>query len=175
MTGWEITGAIPDYSKFVLVGAHHTSNWDFIYGLSAAFIFRLKISWMGKDSLFRPPLGFIMRALDGIAVDRSSHHDVVTQIAQQLKHADKLVVAIAPEGTRKKMNHWRSGFYWIAKQAQVPIVCAYLDYEKKQVCVGLSIVPGDDVKQDMDRIREFYKDVAAEIPGKVTPVRLRDE
>lgn len=175
LSGWDVVGKVPENSSFVLVGAHHTSNWDFIYSLLAAFIFRVKISWMGKSSLFRWPVGGFMRALGGIAIDRSSPHGVVSQIARQLMHADKLVVMIAPDGTRKKTEHWKSGFYWIARKAQVPIVCAYLDYEHKQAGIGLSIIPGDNVKADMDRIRGFYANIPAKHPDKVTPVRLRDE
>lgn len=175
LTGWDVIGQVPQASNFVLIGAHHTSNWDFIFGLCATYVFRLKASWMGKDSLFRWPFGYVMRALGGIAVDRSSPHGVVSQIVQQLKNTNGLVVMIAPEGTRKKKENWKSGFYWIARQAQVPIVCGYLDYERKQACIGLSMQPTDNVEQDMDRIREFYEDVIARKPEKVTPVRLRDE
>lgn len=175
ITGWDVVGEVPKDSSFILVGAHHTSNWDFIYSLTAAFIFRVKISWMGKHTLFKRPYGFVMRALGGIPVDRTSPHGVVSQMANQLRNADSLVVMIAPDGTRKKMQHWKSGFYWIAREAQVPVVCAFLDYERKQAGIGLSILPGDDVEADMDEIRAFYKDVAAKFPEKMTPVRLRKE
>lgn len=175
LTGWDVIGQVPPATNFVLIGAHHTSNWDFVLGLCATYVFRLKVSWMGKDSLFRWPFGYVMRALGGIAVDRSSPHGVVSQIVQQLKHSNGLAVMIAPEGTRKKKENWKSGFYWIARQAQVPIVCGYLDYERKQACIGLSILPSDNVEQDMDRIREFYQDVIPRKSEKVSPVRLRDE
>ena len=175
VTGWSVVGELPPDKKFVLVGAHHTSNWDFPFGLGAMFIFRLKVSWMGKDALFKWPLGIIMRSLGGIAIDRSHHHGIVGQTAEQLKNAEQLVFLIAADGTRKKMEYWKSGFYWIAHKAQVPIVCGYLDYARKQACIGLSFMPTGNVKQDMDRIRDFYKNVKGRKPEKQTPVHLHDE
>lgn len=175
ITGWNVVGELPPDKKFVLVGAHHTSNWDFPFGLCAIFIFRLKASWMGKNALFIWPLGIVMRSLGGIAIDRSSQHGIVEQTAEQLKNTEKLVILLAADGTRKKMDHWKSGFYWIAYKAQVPIVCGYLDYARKQACIGLSFMPTGNVKQDMDRIREFYKDVRGRKPEKQTPVYLNDE
>lgn len=175
LTGWDVIGEIPQEKKFVLIGAPHTSNWDFPYGIGATFIFRLKTSWMGKDALFRFPLGIIMRSLGGIAIDRSSHHGVVGQTAEWLRNAETLVVLIAADGTRKKTEHWRSGFYWIALEAQVPIVCAYLDYSRKRACIGLSFMPTGDAKKDMDRIRDFYKGVHGKKPEQETPAWLVDE
>ena len=175
LAGWKVVGELPPDKKFVLVGAHHTSNWDLLFGLCGIFIFRLKASWMGKDVLFKWPLGIIMRSLGGIAIDRSSHHGVVEETAEQFKNAEKLVILIAADGTRKKMECWKSGFYWIAHKAQVPIVCAYLDYARKQACIGLSFTPTGNVKQDMDRIRDFYKNIKGRKPEKQTPVHLHDE
>jgi len=174
-TGWDVIGQIPEHKKFVLIGAHHTSNWDFPYGMAATHIYRLKTSWMGKDTLFKGSLGWFMRAMGGIPVDRSSPHGVVAQITSQLENVDKLAVLIAADGTRKKMDHWKSGFYWIAHRAQVPIVCGYLDYQKKQACIGLSLMPTGNVKRDMDLIRDFYRNVKGKYPDLETPVRLPNE
>lgn len=174
-TGWDVIGQLPDEKKFVLIGAHHTSNWDFIYALCGTFIFRLKASWMGKDALFKWPLGPVMRLLGGIAIDRDSPHGVVEQTANWLKKADRLVILIATEGTRKKVDYWKSGFYWIALKAQVPIVCSYLDYSTKRACIGLSFIPTGNIKKDMDRIREFYSGVQGRNPDQVTTVCLQDE
>jgi len=175
ITGWKAVGEFPPDKKFVLVGAHHTSNWDFPFGMSAIFIYRVKASWMGKDALFKWPLGFFMRSLGGMAINRSSQHGVVEQMAQQLKNADQLVIMLAADGTRKKMECWKSGFYWIAHKAQVPIVCGYLDYANKRACIGLSFVPTGNVKQDMDRIRGFFQNIEGRKPENQTPVRLSDE
>lgn len=130
---------------------------------------------MGKSSLFKWPLGILMRSLGGIAIDRSSHHGVVDQTAERLKNTEKLVILLAADGTRKKMDHWKSGFYWIAYKAQVPIVCGYLDYSSKQACIGLSLIPTGDVKRDMDKIRDFYKKIKGKKPEQQTPVYLNDE
>ena len=173
--GWDITGKVPEGEKFVLVGAPHTSNWDFPFTLATLYIFRLKISWMGKDTLFKKPFGTIMKWLGGIPIDRSSEHGVVDQIVKQFNESQKLVVTIAPSGTRKKRDHWKSGFYWIAYNAQVPILCGYLDYRRKKACLGLSFIPTGNLKKDMDRIRGFFKDVRGKNPELATRIRLLDE
>ena len=173
--GWDVIGRVPSGGKFVLVGAPHTSNWDFPFALATFYIFRLKMSWMGKDTLFKKPFGKIMKWLGGIPIDRSSEHGVVDQIVKQFNESRKLVVAIAPSGTRKKRDYWKSGFYWIAYTAQVPIFCGYLDYSRKKACLGLSFVPTGDIKKDMDRIREFFKGVRGKNPEQTTRIRLLDE
>jgi len=175
LMGWNVTGELPADKKFVLIGAPHTSNWDFVLGLSTTAIFRVKPCWLGKDTLFRGLPGILMRALGGIAIDRQHHNGVVGQMATALKQADRLVIMLAPSGTRKKMTYWRSGFYHIAHQANVPIVCGYLDYKKKRAHLGLSLLPTGDVGKDMDRIRDFYKGINAKYPEKSTPVKLLDE
>lgn len=173
--GWDVVGAVPPGGKFVLVGAPHTSNWDFPFTLAAAQVFRLKISWMAKDSAFWGPFGVVMRWLGGIAIDRSSRRGVVEQMAMRFKAAEKLVVAVAPCGTRSRRDYWKSGFYWIAHSAGVPILCAYLDYARKEACLGLSFVPTGDVVRDMDRIREFYEGVQGKKRELASRIRLVDE
>jgi 1-acyl-sn-glycerol-3-phosphate acyltransferase len=173
--GWEVIGEVPAGGKFVLVGAPHTSNWDFPFTLAAVHVFRLKISWMGKDSAFRKPFGGIMRRLGGIPIDRDSPQGVVGQMAERFKASEKLVVAIAPCGTRKKRDSWKTGFYWIAHTAQVPILCGYLDYGRKVACLGLSFVPTGDLTQDMERIRGFYEGVQGKHPALASRIRLAGE
>jgi 1-acyl-sn-glycerol-3-phosphate acyltransferase len=173
--GWNVIGQVPHGGKFVLIGAPHTSNWDFPFTLATLYIFRLKISWMGKDTLFKKPFGKIMRWLGGIPIDRSSEHGVVDQIVKQFNESRKLVVTIAPSGTRKKRDYWKSGFYWIAYTAQVPILCGYLDYSRKTACLGISFVPTGDIKKDMDRIREFFVGIRGKNPELTTRIRLLDE
>ena len=173
--GWDVTGQVPPGGKFVLVGAPHTSNWDFPFTLATLYTFRLKISWLGKHTLFKKPFGKIMRWLGGIPIDRSSEHGVVDQIVKQFNESQKFAVTIAPSGTRKKRDYWKSGFYWIAHTAQVPILCGYLDYSRKTACLGLSFVPTGDIKKDMDRIRGFFVDIRGKNPELATPIRLFDE
>jgi 1-acyl-sn-glycerol-3-phosphate acyltransferase len=173
--GWDVAGEVPPGGKFVLIGTPHTSNWDFLFGLAAIYIFRLKISWMGKDTLFKKPFGGFMKWLGGIAINRESEHGVVDQIVKQFRESQQLVIAIAPSGTRKKREYWKSGFYWIALTAQVPILCGYLDYGQKKACLGLSFIPTGDFKKDMDLIRKFYRGIQGKNPELVTKIRLINE
>lgn len=173
--GWDVVGQLPAGKKYVMIGAPHTSNWEFPFGLSALYIYRIKVSWIGKESLFKRPFGGFMRCLGGIAVNRDSPHGVVDQIVKQFEKSNRMAIAIAPPGTRKKSAYWKSGFYWIAHKAKVPIVCGYLDYAHKEVGLGLSFIPTGNVKEDMDRIRDFYKGIQAKYPEMATPIRLSDE
>ena len=172
---WDVVGQVTGGEKFVLIAAPHTSNWDLPFGLAALYIYRLKVSWMGKDTIFEEPFGGLMRWLGGIAINRDSRHGMVDQIAKLLKESRKLVIVIAPSGTRKRGEYWKSGFYWIAHKAQVPILCGYLDYGHRKACLGLCFVPTGNVKEDMDRIRNFYKDIQGKNPKVGSRIRLRDE
>ena len=129
--GWKIRGETPTYRKFVLIAAPHTSNWDFPFMLATAYAMRVRISWFGKHTLFIPPWGWFMRTLGGIPVDRRSPQTLVTQMAEKLKSSEDLVLAVTPEGTRNKVDIWKSGFYHIARESNVPIGLGYLDYDRK--------------------------------------------
>ncbi|MDZ7589393.1 MAG: lysophospholipid acyltransferase family protein [Rubrivivax sp.] len=157
-TGWTIEGALPAHAaKCVLIAAPHTSNWDLPYTLMVAFALRLNIRWMGKHSLFGPPFGAIMRWLGGIAVDRQRSTNLVTASAQAIQAADgPLQLVVPPEGTRGRTRHWKTGFYFIALQARVPIVMAYMDYERKLSGLGPVFTPSGDVELDMAEIKRFY-------------------
>ncbi len=174
-SGWDVVGQIPAGGKFVLIGAPHTSGWDLPFGLAAVHIFRLKVSWMGKHTLFRKPFGGVMSWLGGFAINRDSPHGVVDQVAQRFRDSRKLVVLIAPSGTRKKRDYWKSGFYWIAHAAQIPILCGYLDFKRKEACIGLSFVPTGEIKNDMERIREFYAGKQGKHHELETRIRLKEE
>ena len=173
--GWKFEGELPADGKFMLICAPHTSNWDFIYLLAIMFIFRIKVSWMGKHTLFKKPFGNFMKWLGGIPVDRTSTHGVVDQIAQRFAEQDDLIIAIAPEGTRHYKDHWKSGFYHIAYKAQVPLLLGYVDYEKKQAGSGPAFVPTGDVKKDMQVIRDFYQDIRGANPKDESRIVLREE
>ena len=175
VTGWRVTGTIPAGGKFVVIAAPHTSNWDFPFMLAVAAIFRLRLSWMGKHSLFKPPFGRLMRRLGGIPIYRDAQGGLVEQVVARFAQNDRLVVLVPPSGTRQKRDYWKSGFYWIANNAQVPLLCAYLDFSRKEAGLGLSFVPTGDLGADMDRIREFYADKVGKFPEQHTTIRLRDE
>ncbi len=157
--GWRTEGAAPDAPKYVVIAAPHTTNWDLPLGLLLAFPFRIRANWMGKDSLFRGPFGALFKWLGGVPIDRSKPHGVVAQMVEAFREHDKFVLIIAPEGTRKSVLYWRSGFYHIARGANVPIVLGFIDYARKAGGVGPIITPSGDIEADMEQIRAFYVNV----------------
>ena len=175
LSGWKIAGELPDTPKYVLIAAPHTSNWDLYYMLAIAFALRMKINWMGKDTLFRAPFGFILRWLGGVPIDRSKTNNIVAAMADEFSKHERLILAVPPAGTRGHRDYWKSGFYHIARIAQVPIVMGYLDYATKRGGFGGALTPGDDIAADMDRMRAFYGTVSGKFPDNESTVRLRDE
>jgi len=166
ITGWRTEDRVPAIPKFVLVAAPHTSNWDLPYALFVAFAIRAKIYWMGKDALFRRPFKGFFKWLGGIPVDRSKSQNVVAQMIRQFDQNDKLILTIAPAGTRKQVKQWKTGFYYIAEGANVPMVLGFLDYRRKVGGMGRVIYPTGDFGADMKAIRAFYDGVAGKYPQK---------
>ena len=164
LTGWTLAGQLPaDQPKCVLIAAPHTSNWDLPYTLMVAFALRIDIYWMGKAQLFRGPFGPLMRWLGGIAVDRSQSTNLVAASARAIREADgPLCLVVPPEGTRNKTRQWRTGFYWIAHEASVPIVMAYMDYPRKLSGLGPVFKPTGNIDADMAQIKAYY----AQFKGK---------
>ena len=173
--GWKIYGEAPSYSKFVFIAAPHTSNWDLPFMLATAYTLRVRISWFGKHTLFISPWGWLMRKLGGIPVDRRSPQSLVIQTAEKFRSSDYLVLAIPPEGTRRKVALWKSGFYHIASQSGVPIGLGYLDYERKLCGLGMFVIPSGNVKEDMNKIRAFYRNIRGKYPDLETEPRLQEE
>ena len=157
-TGWKLDGQLPaDQPKCVLIAAPHTSNWDLPYTLMVAFALRLNMYWMGKQQLFRGPWGPVMRWLGGIAVDRSQSTNLVSASAAAIRAADgAMCLVVPPEGTRSKTRQWKTGFYWIAHEAGVPIVMAYMDYPRKLSGLGPVFQPTGNVDADMAAIKAWY-------------------
>jgi 1-acyl-sn-glycerol-3-phosphate acyltransferase len=158
LTGWTLDGQAPaGHPKCVLIAAPHTSNWDLPYTLMVAFALRMNIHWMGKRQIFRWPFGGLMRWLGGIAVDRSQSTNLVAASAKALRDAEGSVhLVIPPEGTRSQTRHWKTGFYWIAHEAGVPIVLAYMDYPRKLSGLGPVFTPTGDIEADMLQIKAYY-------------------
>ena len=154
--GWRLEGALPDVKKYVIIGAPHTSNWDFPVALGLAFCYRVKMFWMGKHTLFRWPLGGLMRWLGGIPVNRSASQNLVAQAVAAMHASDELILAIPPEGTRQQVRQWKTGFYFIAQEAGTPIVLAFLDLKNKRAGFGPTLQPTGDLEQDMQTIKAFY-------------------
>lgn len=173
--GWKVAGGVPDTNKMIIVAAPHTSNWDLIFLLGAAFTFHLRINWLGKDSLFKTGFGWLMRWTGGIPVDRSKSNNMVASLAEDIGQRDSCAIVIPPAGTRARTEFWKSGFYWVARGAEIPLVCGYLDYAKKEAGLGLCFMPTSDVARDMDRLRDFYGEIVAKFPEKKSVIRLKDE
>ena len=158
LSGWKIEGCLPaDGSKSVLIAAPHTSNWDLPYTLMVAFVLRLHIYWMGKEQIFKPPFRGLMRWLGGIPVQREKSNNLVAASIDAIKAAcGPLQLIVPPEGTRSNTRYWKTGFYYIAVGAQVPIVMAYMDYKKKISGLGPVFQPSGDIEADMATIKAFY-------------------
>jgi 1-acyl-sn-glycerol-3-phosphate acyltransferase len=172
LVGWKLVDEIPPERKFVLIGAHHTSNWDWAVGFFMMAGLGLKPRWIGKDALFRGVAGPIMRWLGGIPVVRGARSNFVEQIADIYANSKELVIAIAPEGTRKYVDHWKTGFYHIAKAAHVSVAMGFLDYQKKICGIGGHFFPSENIKADMEILREFYLGVVGKFPENQGLVQL---
>jgi len=175
VTGWQPEGARPTAPRFVLIAAPHTSNWDLAYLLALAEIYELRVSWMGKHTLFRPPFGALFRALGGIAIRRHERADRVGAMAKEFAERERFALVVPSEATRGWAPYWKSGFYHIARRANVPIVMGFLDYRRRRGGFGPALLPSGDVTKDMDQIRAFYADKVGKFPAQFGPVRLREE
>jgi 1-acyl-sn-glycerol-3-phosphate acyltransferase len=164
LTGWRMAGTFPDVPRLVLIAAPHTSNWDFPLGIMVMYAAGFGVSFLGKDTLFRPPLGWIMRWLGGRPVNRAAAHGVVVESARAIREADRLILALAPEGTRKRVAQWRTGFYRIAERAEIPILLGYFDYPRKEVGFGPTIWPSGDLTKDLAEIQAFYRTKTGKYP-----------
>jgi 1-acyl-sn-glycerol-3-phosphate acyltransferase len=158
LTGWKVQGSLPpECAKSVFIAAPHTSNWDLPNTLMVAFALRLNIYWMGKEQIFKPPFRGLMMWLGGIPVNRQQATNMVAASADAITAADGPVqLIVPPEGTRSKVRYWKTGFYYIALGAKVPIVMAYMDYEKKISGLGPVFLPTGDIEADMLKIKAFY-------------------
>ena len=175
LTGWEAVGTTVTDEKAVLVAAPHTSNWDLAYLLAITRFMDIKISWLGKHSMFWWPLGPILRALGGIPIRRDHPEGVVEQIVRAFDEAEALCLTVTPEGTRGHAPYWKSGFYRIAKAAGVPIQLCFVDFAQRRAGFGPTLRPSDDVRADMDKIRAFYAGKTARYPDQAGEIRLREE
>lgn len=166
-TGWKFSGeSFPALERFVLIVGPHTSNWDFLVGLQAMYALGIRGTFLAKATLFRFPMGLLMRWLGGVPVDRSSNSDVVTQTAEVIRHSDRIIAVLAPEGTRKATSRWRTGFYWIAHKAGVPIVPVAFDYSTREVRVFPAFTSTGDVERDMPQLTALYGSHMALFPAQ---------
>jgi 1-acyl-sn-glycerol-3-phosphate acyltransferase len=159
LAGWHIEGTLPDLPKFVLIGAPHTSNWDFVLFLGVIFSLRANVRFMGKAELFRFPIGWFFRYCGGVPVDRKKSTGLVEQMVKASNESEKFILTIAPEGTRHHVQEWKRGFYHIAKSAGIPIVMAVVDGKHKTVRIGQVFQPTEDIEADMKVIQGFFTGV----------------
>ena len=164
LLAWRIEGEVPDLPKFVIAVAPHTSNWDFVVGIAAMFALDLRLAFLGKHTLFRGPFAPLLHAIGGIPVDRSSPHGVVAEAVGAFASMERRILALAPEGTRRRGATFKSGFLHIARGAHVPVLLAALDYEARAVRLGPCVQPGDDVEADRARIAAYFAGVRGKHP-----------
>lgn len=155
--GWRLAGTIPNVRQLVLIAAPHSSWWDGVWGLLFKIALGVDIAFMGKRELFIGPLGWLLRRLGGIPIERGATHGVVEQMVERFRTHPRLWLGIAPEGTRKQVARWRSGFWHIARAAGVPILPLYFDYPSKTIGFGPLFEPGADLQADLAVLRELYR------------------
>jgi 1-acyl-sn-glycerol-3-phosphate acyltransferase len=166
MVSWRVEGKLPDLPKFVLIGAPHTSNFDFLLFLGVIFSLRANVRFMGKEELFRPPHGWFFYYCGGVPVERKKSTGLVEQMVTACSETDKFILTIAPEGTRHHVTEWKRGFYHIAKSAGIPIVFAVVDGKRREVRIGQVFHPTDDVEADMKAIQGYFAGVIGVNPRR---------
>lgn len=175
LTGWKVTDPPPPLDKYVIVVAPHTSNWDVPAMLAVAAVCGINLNWVGKHTLFRWPLGWFMRWIGGVPIDRRARHNAVDQLAAEFDRQKQLKLVVPPEGTRSRAEYWKTGFYYIALKAGVPIVLAYGDYARREAGFGPTIHPSGDIEADMQIIKDFYEGMTGKYPEHFAPPRLKPE
>ncbi len=175
LLGWRLEGARPQLDRYVLIAAPHTSNWDFPLMLLFAAAYDIKVTWMAKHSLFRPPMGWVMKSLGGMPIVRHEKRNVVDSMVEAFQRTSRLVLVVPTEGTRTRAQHWKSGFYHIARQAGVPIVPSFLDFGSKRGGFGPPLELSGDVRLDMQYFRDFYLGMRGLHSENFGPIRLPEE
>ena len=166
LVGWRVEGTLPDLPKYILIGAPHTSNWDFVLFLGVIFSLRANVRFMGKAELFRFPVGWFFRYCGGIPVDRKKSTGLVEQMVKACNESERFILTIAPEGTRHRVAEWKRGFYHIAESAGIPIVMAVVDGRHKTVRIGQVFHPTEDMEADMKAIKSVFEGVAGIKPRR---------
>lgn len=172
-TGFRAAGRRPVERKYVLIAAPHTSNWDLVYMIALSYVFDIEISWLGKHTLFESALGPLLKRLGGLPVDRRSPQNLVQQAAARFAAADDLIIAVPPEGTRKHVEHWKTGFYYIALEAGVPIVPTVLDYKTRTGTMLAPFQPTGDLEADIAHLQALYQDAEGKHAHNKGQVRVR--
>ena len=166
LLGWS-DGGIPkiEHSKYIVVVAPHTSNLDFVFGILYAYRLGFKIRYFAKSQLFHWFTAWFFKLLGGMPVDRSKKNNLVSQAVEIINSYNNLIVGIAPEGTRKKTKKWKTGFYYMALEAKIPIALAFLDYKDKKAGIGKVVIPSGDIEKDFKIIEDFYATIHPKHPS----------
>lgn len=172
ISGWETVGEVPDLKKAVFIAAPHTSNWDGFWLLVYKVAINVEVRFLGKDTLFWWPLGAILKSFGAMPIDRSHAGNIVPQLIDAFEKEEHLFLALSPEGTRKWVPYWKTGFYRIAEAANVPIVLAFIDYKEKQIGIGPTIPAGQALNETLATIREFYSPFIGRRPEKQGPIEF---
>ena len=175
VAGWKTEGERPAADRYVIIAAPHTSNWDMPFMLAMAFVYDIPVRWMGKHTLFKAPFASFFKRLGGIPIVRHRPGGVVGQMVEHFENNDSLALMVPAEGTRSHVDYWKSGFYHIARGADVPVILSYLDVSKKVGGVGPAIELTGDFGADMDKMREFYAGMQGFRPENIGVIRLREE
>ncbi|SHJ73541.1 1-acyl-sn-glycerol-3-phosphate acyltransferases [Arenibacter nanhaiticus] len=165
LLGWKLIGGLHKVDKCVIIVVPHTSWHDFFLGLLVRRVMDEEINYIGKKSLFKPPFGWYFRWMGGVPIDRSKNNDTVKATAAVFQARQKFRLALSPEGTRKKVTDWKTGFYYIAKMAQVPIVLVAFDYGKKEIKISEPQYPTADKEADFIKYKSFFKGVKGKVPA----------
>lgn len=166
LNGWKAIAERPIPKKAVIIAAPHTSNWDFVYYIGLTRELGIETSFMAKRQLFRWPLGNFMRQMGGVEVNREAGGNYVQSMIDEFNRRDEFLLTIAPEGTRKSVGQWKTGFYHIALGAKVPLIIGMMDYAKKTGGLGVAFMPTGDYAADMARVEEFYRSTTPKHPDK---------
>ncbi len=173
--GWTIVGELPTHKKLVAIVAPHTSNWDGFWMLVYKVAFDIEVHFFAKHTLFWWPLGPVLRAMGAIPVDRAVSASMVQHVVKEFEERDRFWFGLSPEGTRKWQPYWKTGFYRIAKAANVPIVLAFIDYGKKRIGIGITLPENRTLDEDLKAIREFYAPYSGRLPERQGPIEFPPE
>ena len=173
LVGWHVDVIMPEEKKFIMIGAPHTTNWDLPLGLLCFWSVQIKITWVAKKQLFFGPLNYFFRKLGGIPVDRSIHTGFIKQIANQFDEHEEMIIGLTPEGTRSRSEYWKTGFYYIAQEANIPICLAYVDFPSRTIGFGKMLYPSGDIEKDFEIIKTFYQDKRGKFPEKQGAIRIK--
>ena len=171
--GWSVDKTSIQFANHIIIGAPHTSNWDFPLGVLCLLSLNVRFKWVAKDSLFKGPLQYLFRPLSGIPINRGFCASFLKEISQTLKNDNHLNIAIMPEGTRSRKSHWKIGFYYLALKGNMPIALGYIDYKNKRIGIGEILHPTGDITQDIKTIQVFYTDKTAKNPDNVSIIAIK--